>query len=242
MPMPMDSARAVFERQWAKSARTAGKMLGIPWQYVLGQWGMETAWGKEPPYIMGKNNPGNVGNLGGHFVNYPSQQAFVKSYVASMKNDFPYFRHPLKHGTPTIGQVFNGPQKYDPGTTTYGVNVAGGVTALGNTSGLPKGYLNMSGDTGVNNPPGGWTTIEQWNAAHNPNHIPVTGTPIERAIISIHNMETTPMSVTHPIQAVEKMATMAGFFIVIFILLALGLYLLFSSSSVTPDIPLPMSP
>lgn len=122
-----------FIAKWSAAANQAGQQLGIPPAYILGQWGMETGWGTQPN--MGQNNPGNVGNLGGSWQNYGSQQAFVNEYVASVKSDFPYFQHPVSSGVPTVAQVFGGHQSYDPSNPNYNVNVQNGINAMVNQGG-----------------------------------------------------------------------------------------------------------
>ena len=126
--------QASFVRQWTGPAQNAAKQLGIPYQWVLAQWAMETGYGTQPN--MGRNNPGNVGNLGsGGWQGYASAGSFVQAYVAAIRSDF---RHQInaiqvsrvsvsgRGGQPpiTLQQFFNGPQSYDPSTTTYGNRVA----------------------------------------------------------------------------------------------------------------------
>jgi hypothetical protein len=137
-----------FVSQWIAAAASASDQLGVPTAYILGQWGMETAWGTQPN--MGQNNPGNVGNLGGgKFQNYSSADSFVKNYVGSMRNDFPA----LKGGAISVSGdpskdmsiIYGGNQKYDPGNAGYWKSVLGGVQVLMNNTGKSVQDLQVGG-------------------------------------------------------------------------------------------------
>ena len=143
------SSQASFINFWKKYAKQASGKLGIPYQWILAQWAMETAYGSQPN--MGKFNPGNVGNLNGSWQNYSSPSAFVSAYVSAMQNDFPKLG---KNGLSTLvpsgsarggmaipvltpQQVLNGPNKYDPLNTTYGQNVANALPTVDQILGVP---------------------------------------------------------------------------------------------------------
>lgn len=129
----LDSTQQAFISKWEPYAQAAGQQLGIPWQYVLAQWIIETNWGQQSN--MGTNNPGNVGNLGGgHWQNYATPADFVGAYVASMRQDFPFFSLVHKPANPTIAQIFNGYQRYDPGTTQYGTHLTGAYATVADLS------------------------------------------------------------------------------------------------------------
>ena len=154
------SSQASFINFWKKYAKQASGKLGIPYQWILAQWAMETAYGSQPN--MGKFNPGNVGNLNGSWQNYSSPSAFVSAYVSAMKNDFPKLANgglaaipPFERGHLGVStailtpqDVLNGPNKYDPNNTTYGQNVA---NALPTVDQILKVPYSLSGEVG----PGG---------------------------------------------------------------------------------------
>ena len=71
------SSQASFIHFWKKYAQQASGKLGIPYQWILAQWAMETAYGSQPN--MGKFNPGNVGNLNGSWQNYSSPSYTVRA-------------------------------------------------------------------------------------------------------------------------------------------------------------------
>ena len=151
-PQITQGQQAAFVHSWTAAAQNAGKQLGIPWQWVLSQWAMETAYGTQP--TMGANNPGNVGNLGhGRWQSYSSQSSFVKAYVSAMRSDFAHQINSIqvqrvsvagRGGPPevTLSEFFNGPQKYDPSTTTYGNNVANFLPTIESLTGTKAGNAN----------------------------------------------------------------------------------------------------
>lgn len=86
------STPSTFIHMWKPSAQQASQALGIPWQWILAQWGMETAWGTQHP-VVGVNNPGNLkklpGQSGNVFANFKNAEQFVQEYIRTMKSTFP---------------------------------------------------------------------------------------------------------------------------------------------------------
>lgn len=207
-----------FFQTWAPYARAAAAKLHIPWQDILGQWGMETAWGTQRN--MGRYNVGNVGNLGAAgWQNYASPSAFTQAYISAMRQDFPYFQHPVAH--PTLGQIFNGPNRYDPGTTTYATNVAGGVQTVDAQRGLPTTTAQLLGGS---------------QSAPNGSYAPPSGPAISNMITSLHTLETTNFSIFSPIQSIQAIVVKAGLFLLIILFLVAGFYLLFGGSATMPGL------
>lgn len=112
-----------FATAWTPAAKKAAAQLGVPYQWVLAQWAMETANGTQGN--MGVNNPGNVLTASGAPKSFASPAAFLSEYVASVKNDFPHLT-----GAKSPQQAFNGAQSYDPGVTNYGQRVASRLQSL----------------------------------------------------------------------------------------------------------------
>jgi len=129
--------QASFVTTWEPYAKDAATSLGIPWEFVLAQWAMESGYATQTN--MGQNNVGNVGNLGGgKWQNYATPTDFVSAYVASMKSDFPYFSSSTQFQNPTLAQVFGGKNSYDPGNSTYNVNVEGAYATIAKVAGLTE--------------------------------------------------------------------------------------------------------
>jgi hypothetical protein len=124
---------ATFIQKWTPWAKVAGRQLGLPWQWILAQWGMETAWGSQPN--MGENNPGNIRAPGSllnpspGFQNFNSPKEFITEYVNSMASDFPQYQN-AKTGEPVNLTLFNGFQTYAPSVVDYGNRIAGALRVL----------------------------------------------------------------------------------------------------------------
>lgn len=105
------------------AAKVAAARLHIPWPWVLAQWAHETGYGTQPH--MGAHNLGNILSTTHTPINFPSEAAFINSYVASTKADFPN----LTTGhTPVT--AFGGRQSYSPNTPNYGAGVQGALQTL----------------------------------------------------------------------------------------------------------------
>ena len=70
-----------FVGQYGEAAKRAGQALGVDPSLILGQWGLETGWGKK--IIPGTNNLGNIKDLsGGGVTATDSQNGSVDKYRA----------------------------------------------------------------------------------------------------------------------------------------------------------------
>lgn len=90
-----------FSARYGAAAEKAGKALGVDPQVVLGQWGLETGWGKS--VIPGTNNLGNIKDFSGKGVGatdnmtgsrdkyraYESPDQFVDDYVSLIQRKYP---------------------------------------------------------------------------------------------------------------------------------------------------------
>ena len=157
-PAMASSRQVAFIKFWEPYAKQASSNIGIPYQWILAQWGMETGYGTQPN--MGHNNPGNVGNLGNGWQNYKTPQDFVSAYSTAMLNDFPNLNsnHLLFARTgqtqvagSTPQQVLNGKNSYAPSITNYGSRVAAQLptvcAVLGN---CPKSWNTGKGSLAAN--------------------------------------------------------------------------------------------
>jgi hypothetical protein len=105
---------AGYTAQWKAAAQQAGQQLGIPWQWVLSQWGVEYGFSNGPQ--QGQNNPADLRALPGQsataggWANFPSVSSFVAEYVKTVKSDFGYFNAPVANPTPA--QVFGSQSNY----------------------------------------------------------------------------------------------------------------------------------
>jgi hypothetical protein len=90
-----------FSARYGAAAEKAGKALGVDPKVVLGQWGLETGWGKS--VIPGTNNLGNIKDFSGKGVGatdnmtgsrdkyraYESPDQFVDDYVSLIQRKYP---------------------------------------------------------------------------------------------------------------------------------------------------------
>jgi flagellum-specific peptidoglycan hydrolase FlgJ len=90
-----------FTARYGSAAEKAGKALGVDPQVLLGQWGLETGWGKS--VVPGTNNLGNIKDFSGSGTSakdnmtgsvdkyraYESPDAFVDDYVSLMQRKYP---------------------------------------------------------------------------------------------------------------------------------------------------------
>lgn len=90
-----------FSARYGAAAEKAAKALGVDPKVVLGQWGLETGWGKS--VIPGTNNLGNIKDFGGGGVAatdnmtgsrdkyraYESPDQFVDDYVSLIQRKYP---------------------------------------------------------------------------------------------------------------------------------------------------------
>ncbi|MGJ7613937.1 MULTISPECIES: glucosaminidase domain-containing protein [unclassified Variovorax] len=90
-----------FSARYGAAAEKAAKALGVDPKVVLGQWGLETGWGKS--VIPGTNNLGNIKDFGGGGVGatdnmtgsrdkyraYETPDHFVDDYVSLIQRKYP---------------------------------------------------------------------------------------------------------------------------------------------------------
>lgn len=90
-----------FAAKYGAAAAKAGAALGVDSRTILGQWGLETGWGKS--VIPGTNNLGNIKDFSGSGVAakdnmtgsvdkyraYASADAFADDYVSLVKRKYP---------------------------------------------------------------------------------------------------------------------------------------------------------
>lgn len=95
------SGPAAFAAKYGAAAAKAGAALGVDSRAILGQWGLETGWGKS--VIPGTNNLGNIKDFSGSGVSakdnmtgsvdkyrsYASADAFADDYVSLIKRKYP---------------------------------------------------------------------------------------------------------------------------------------------------------
>ena len=90
-----------FSASYGPAAVAAGKALGVDPHLLLGQWGLETGWGKS--VIPGTNNLGNIKDPSGKgpsatdnvtgstdsYRSFSSPMQFAQGYVNLIKNKYP---------------------------------------------------------------------------------------------------------------------------------------------------------
>ena len=100
-PFKKSSTPDDFSARYGAAAEKAGKALGVDPKVVLGQWGLETGWGKS--VIPGTNNLGNIKDFSGKGVaatdnmtgsrdkyrTYESPDQFVDDYVSLIQRKYP---------------------------------------------------------------------------------------------------------------------------------------------------------
>ena len=72
-----------FINQYSSTANQTGQALGIPYQYILSQWALETSWGTQ---FAGSNNLGNV-SPDGQAANYGTIAKGVSAYQSTLQNE-----------------------------------------------------------------------------------------------------------------------------------------------------------
>lgn len=100
-PFKKSSTPDDFSARYGSVAEKAGKALGVDPKVVLGQWGLETGWGKS--VIPGTNNLGNIKDFSGKgtaatdnmtgsrdkYRAYESPDQFVDDYVSLIQRKYP---------------------------------------------------------------------------------------------------------------------------------------------------------
>lgn len=99
------SSPAEFAQVYGGAAKTAGDALGVDPSVVLGQWGLETGWGKS--IIPGTNNLGNIKDFSGSGVGatdnmtgsrdkyraYATPEDFARDYASLIERKYPGARN-----------------------------------------------------------------------------------------------------------------------------------------------------
>lgn len=123
-----------FVVAWTGPAQSAASQLGVPWQWILAQWGLESGFGTAPASTpaaanLARNNPADLGGPG-NWQYFSSPASFVASYVATVRKDYGSAWAALS-GNPGIGPVLAAPQ--NPSWSYYGSQApaayAGGLQA-----------------------------------------------------------------------------------------------------------------
>lgn len=79
-----------FVRSYRHYAEIAARGTGLSRWTILAQWAAETGWGESRLARQGNNLAGITGIRGGKrvFLTYPSLDAFVAAYIATMRNGY----------------------------------------------------------------------------------------------------------------------------------------------------------
>jgi len=100
-PFKSPSNPGEFASRYGSAAEKAGKALGVDPQVLLGQWGLETGWGKS--VIPGTNNLGNIKDFSGagtsakdnmtgsvdKYRTYDSPEAFADDFTSLIQRKYP---------------------------------------------------------------------------------------------------------------------------------------------------------
>ena len=100
-PFKSPSNPGEFASRYGAAAEKAGKALGVDPQVLLGQWGLETGWGKS--VIPGTNNLGNIKDFSGSgtsakdnmtgsvdkYRTYESPEAFADDFTSLIQRKYP---------------------------------------------------------------------------------------------------------------------------------------------------------
>lgn len=110
-----------FVAAWKPAAQDAAAQLGLPWEWVLAQWGLESGYGQSTGTPAASNlaagNPADLKTSSGSWASFSSPAAFVAAYVAAMRADYGSGWSGLA-GAPGAAAVFGAPQQ--PGRSYYG--------------------------------------------------------------------------------------------------------------------------
>ena len=128
-----------FVATWTPAAKSAGAQLGLPWQWVLAQWGLESGYGQSTGTAAASNlaagNPADLRTSGGTWASFSSPSQFVSAYVAAVRSDYGAAWKGLQ-GAPGIGAVFGAAQPAgssyygSQSGSSYGAAVAGALAQL----------------------------------------------------------------------------------------------------------------
>lgn len=135
---------AAYVAEWEPAARQAAGELGIPWQWVLAQWGVEYGFANGPQ--QGENNPADLRALPGQsasaggWANFSSVSEFVDEYVRTVRNDFPWFQAPTVNPTPA--DVFGSQADYttSQSAASYTQAVLNAIATLGGSGVSSSGH------------------------------------------------------------------------------------------------------
>jgi hypothetical protein len=137
-----------FINQYMPAAMKAGAQLGTDPAHVLGQWGLETGWGRS--IIPGTNNLGNVKAVGGQagtaardsqlgtvdkYANYDSPEASAQAYADLLGRRYQGVRQSGGNTDQFIGSVVNGGYAEDK---HYGRKLNGAIAAVRATGAVPS--------------------------------------------------------------------------------------------------------
>ena len=135
---------AQFVATWTPAAQDAGAQLGIPWQWVLAQWGLESGYGQSTGTPAAANlaagNPADLKTSGGTWASFSSPASFVSAYVAAMRSDYGTAWQGLS-GAPSVAAVFGAAQPQgssyygSEAGAAYGASVAGALRQLASITG-----------------------------------------------------------------------------------------------------------
>lgn len=138
-----------FINQYMPAAMKAGAQLGTDPAHILGQWGLETGWGRS--VIPGTNNLGNVKAVNGQagtaardnqlgttdkYANYDSAEASAQAYSDLLAK--PRYQGVTQSGGNTnqfVGSVVNGGYAEDK---HYGQKLNGAIAAVKATGAVPS--------------------------------------------------------------------------------------------------------
>ena len=102
---------------------------GVPAAYVLGQWGLESGWGKEQAAGIGLNNPGNI-TSGGQVQSYQTISRGLTAYEATLTGNA---AAATQATTPAqFGQALQA-AGYAGSDTSYGAKVSNAIATVFNS-------------------------------------------------------------------------------------------------------------
>lgn len=139
-----DSTKAVFDpntftASFGDAATWAANQLGVDPSVVLGQWGLETGWGKH--VIPGTNNLGNIKDVSGggtaatdnqtgsndNYRNYDNSMGFAKDYVSLLQRKYPQALNTGSDANAFFTGLKSGGYAEDKGYVSKGVSATGMV-------------------------------------------------------------------------------------------------------------------
>jgi flagellum-specific peptidoglycan hydrolase FlgJ len=146
-----NGSQSEFVKKYGAAAQIAGKMLGVDPKVLLGQWALETGWGKS--VVPGTNNLGNMKSADGTGVDaidnqtgtldkyqaFKSPEDFARAYAAYVRRKYPGAAGAGSNASKFFSALKAGGYATDPDYVSKAMATAGAVGSLPVDAPVPGG-------------------------------------------------------------------------------------------------------